>query len=303
MSNCVVYTMYKFVQLENFKSMKQPLLNIMLENMVLGDFLLALEGINGTIAGTQEGVDAVLNFIKNDPRLEDIIHKISYYINNPFKRAKVYIKKEIVTLGIEGLDPIKCGIYVKPKDWNNLILNSDILLIDTRNEYEIQIGKFKNAINPKTKSFRQFPEYVKNNLSPDRHKKIAMYCTGGIRCEKSTAYLKQRGFEEVYHLEGGILKYLEEVPKDESLWEGECFVFDSRVAVNHILEKGEYDKCYACRRPITKKDKIKPEYQQGVFCHNCIGEHTTQQQVRFLEREKQIRIGQHKTFLKPNIVK
>jgi UPF0176 protein len=287
--------MYKFVTLEDFEEIRIPLLKVMEDNRVRGTLLLAREGINGTIAGTKEGIDAVLTFLKSDSRLADISHKESYDDHIPFNRAKVKLKKEIVTLGIEGLDPLKvCGTYIKPCDWNALISDPEVLLVDTRNDYEVAIGTFKNAINPQTETFREFPEFVKKNLDKTKHKKVAMFCTGGIRCEKSTAYLKEQGFDEVYHLEGGILKYLEEVPATDSLWQGECFVFDSRVAVTHELEKGQYDHCYACRRPITEEDKLKPEYEQGVSCHHCKGHHTSEQRKRFLEREKQSQLARER---------
>ncbi|WP_116962998.1 rhodanese-related sulfurtransferase [Fastidiosibacter lacustris] len=292
MPNYVVSAMYKFVALDDFEELREPLLKVMENNLVRGTLLLAKEGINGTIAGTKEGIEAVLTYLKSDQRLADISSKESYDDHIPFNHAKVKLKKEIVTLGVEGLNPRKvCGTYVKPKDWNALISDPDVLVIDTRNDYEIGIGTFKNAINPHTETFRQFPEYVEKNLDKNKHKKVAMFCTGGIRCEKSTAFLKEKGFEEVYHLEGGILKYLEEVPKEESMWEGECFVFDSRVAVNHALEKGQYDQCYACRKPITEEDKLKPEYEKGISCHQCYAQHTSKQRKRFLEREKQTQLA------------
>jgi UPF0176 protein len=186
------------------------------------------------------------------------------------------------------------GTYVKPTDWNALISDPDVLLIDTRNDYEIEIGTFKHAVNPNTESFREFPQYVKDNLDPAKNKKVAMFCTGGIRCEKSTAYLKEQGFEEVYHLEGGILKYLEDVPKDNTLWEGDCFVFDNRVAVNHDLEKSHYDQCYACRLPITEQDKQSDVFEAGVSCPKCHGKHSEEQLARFREREKQVGLAQER---------
>jgi UPF0176 protein len=211
----------------------------------------------------------------------------------PFYRTKVKLKKEIVTMGVEGIDPRHVvGTYVKPKDWNTLISDPEVLLIDTRNDYEIGIGTFEGAIDPDTKTFREFPQYVKDNLDPDKHKKVAMFCTGGIRCEKSTAYLKEQGFDNVYHLEGGILKYLEEIEEKDSMWQGECFVFDNRVAVNHQLEQGQYDQCHACRRPITEADKSHPAYEAGISCHQCIDEYSDEQRARFQEREKQIRLAQ-----------
>ncbi|SHG30942.1 UPF0176 protein [Marisediminitalea aggregata] len=292
MNQFVVCALYKFVALEDYKAIRQPLLEAMESNGIKGTLLLASEGINGTVSGTQEGIDALLAWLNSDDRLDPISFKLSYHDNQPFYRTKVKLKKEIVTMGVEGIDPRKTvGTYVKPKDWNALISDPDVLLIDTRNDYEIEIGTFEHAVNPNTKTFREFPEYVKNNLDPKKNKKVAMFCTGGIRCEKSTAYLKEQGFEEVYHLEGGILQYLEDVPKEDTLWKGDCFVFDNRVAVNHDLEKSEYDQCYACRLPITDEDKASDKYEQGVSCPQCYGTHTEEQIARFREREKQINLA------------
>ena len=292
MNQFVVCALYKFVALEDYKAIRQPLLEAMESNGIKGTLLLASEGINGTVSGTQEGIDALLAWLNSDDRLNPISFKLSYHDNQPFYRTKVKLKKEIVTMGVEGIDPRKTvGSYVKPKDWNALISDPDVLLIDTRNDYEIEIGTFEHAVNPNTKTFREFPEYVKNNLDPKKNKKVAMFCTGGIRCEKSTAYLKEQGFEEVYHLEGGILQYLEDVPKEDTLWKGDCFVFDNRVAVNHDLEKSEYDQCYACRLPITDDDKASDKYEQGVSCPQCYGTHTDEQIARFREREKQINLA------------
>ena len=227
MKPIVVCALYKFVTLESFQALRQPLLDVMDANQVRGTLLLAYEGINGTIAGSRNAIDKVLEWLRSDPRLTDIDHKESFTDNIPFNRAKVKLKKEIVTMGVQGIDPKRIvGTYVNPKDWNALISDPDIILVDTRNDYEFKVGTFKNAINPNTESFREFPRFVSENLHPKKHKKIAMFCTGGIRCEKSTAYLKEQGFHEVYHLKGGILKYLEEVPAEDTLWEGECFVFD-----------------------------------------------------------------------------
>jgi len=295
MSNIVVCALYRFVSLENFEELQTPLLNIMKTNQVKGTLLLACEGINGTIAGEQEGIDNVLNWLTSDPRLANLTVKFSFDTDNPFYRTKVKLKKEIVTMGVEGIDPNRTvGTYVKPKDWNALISDPDVLLVDTRNDYEISIGTFENAVDPKTTNFREFPEYVKENLDPAKHKKVAMFCTGGIRCEKSTAYLKEQGFDEVYHLEGGVLKYLEEVPEEETLWKGECFVFDNRVSVNHQLEKGQYDQCHGCRLPITEEDKKSDKYMQGVSCHHCHDSLSEEQKARFLEREKQIRLSKER---------
>jgi len=295
MSSVVVSALYKFVTLENFEEIKAPLLKVMLDNDVRGTLLLAKEGINGTVAGSQASIDILLAWLSEDPRLVGIVHKESYDDEMPFYRTKVKLKKEIVTMGVEGIDPKQVvGTYVKPKDWNALISDPDVLLVDTRNSYEVEIGTFKNAVNPNTTSFREFPDYVKENMDPTKQKKVAMFCTGGIRCEKSTAYLKEQGYDEVYHLEGGILKYLEDVPKEETLWEGECFVFDNRVSVNHDLDKGLYDQCHACRMPITEEEKQHEKYQKGVSCHHCFDSQTPEQRKRYSERQRQIQIAQQR---------
>lgn len=292
MNNITICALYKFVRLDNFETIKPQLLTVMTENNVKGTLLLALEGINGTIAGSEQGIKNTLAFLNNDKRIAPVSYKYSYAAVNPFQRTKVKLKKEIVTMGVEGIDPtLTVGTYVKPKDWNALISDPEVLLIDTRNDYEVEIGTFKNAINPNTETFREFPEYVEKNLDKNKHKKVAMFCTGGIRCEKSTAYLKEQGFEEVYHLEGGVLQYLEDVPEQETLWQGECFVFDGRVAVNHQLEKGQYDQCFACRYPITEEDKQSEHYIKGVSCHRCYDKHTDEQRSRFQEREKQVNLA------------
>lgn len=292
MSKYIVCAMYKFVALENFEAMRQPLLSAMENNGIKGTLLLANEGINGTVSGTREGIDGLLSYLNADERLNPISCKESLHEEQPFYRTKVKLKKEIVTMGVEGIDPRRTvGTYVKPKDWNALISDPDVTVIDTRNGYEIEIGSFKHAIDPKTDTFREFPDYVASSLSPQTNKKVAMFCTGGIRCEKSTAYLKEQGFDEVYHLEGGILQYLEDVPKEESLWEGDCFVFDNRVAVNHNLEKSKYEQCYACRLPITAEDKLSDKYEPGVSCPHCYGTHTEDQLSRFREREKQVNLA------------
>ncbi|WP_394175131.1 oxygen-dependent tRNA uridine(34) hydroxylase TrhO [Thalassotalea litorea] len=295
MSQFVVCALYKFVRLENFEQIRKPLHQTMENNDVKGTLLLAHEGINGTIAGPREGIDNVLAFLQSDPRLSDISYKESYTDNAPFKRCKVKLKKEIVTMGVEGIDPLQVvGTYVKPKDWNALISDPEVFVVDTRNDYEVEIGTFKHAVNPDTETFREFPDYVAKNMDPSKHKKVAMFCTGGIRCEKSTAYMKEQGFEEVYHLEGGILQYLEDVPEEETLWEGDCFVFDDRVTVNHKLEKGIYDQCHACRMPITEEDKQRTEYEKGVSCHHCIDKVTDEQRARYAEREKQINLAKQR---------
>ena len=288
----VVCALYHFVRLDDYEKLRAPLLQCMQDNHVRGTLLLASEGINGTIAGSREGIDKVLDWLRQNPRLASLDYKESYDEEIPFYRTKVKLKKEIVTMGVEGIDPNrKVGTHIKPKDWNALISDPDVILIDTRNDYEVAIGTFENAVNPKTETFREFPAYVKEHLDPAKHKKVAMFCTGGIRCEKSTAYLKENGFEEVYHLEGGILKYLEEVPENESMWQGDCFVFDNRVAVNHRLEKSGYDQCHACRLPITEEDKRSDKYEKGVSCPYCYNKHSEAQLERFREREKQIELA------------
>jgi len=295
MSQVVVCAMYKFVRLEDYQDLRTPLLKTMEFNGVKGTLLLAEEGINGTVAGSREGIDALLNWLQKDERLADIVYKESFDESMPFYRTKVKLKKEIVTMGVEGIDPRQVvGTYVKAKDWNDLISDPEVFVVDTRNDYEIQIGTFKNAVNPNTETFREFPEYVKENMDPAKHKKVAMFCTGGIRCEKSTAYMKEQGFEEVYHLEGGILKYLEDVPKEETMWEGECFVFDNRVTVNHDLEKGEYDQCHACRMPITEEEKQSEHYVVGVSCPHCFDKVTDEQRARFAERQKQMELAKER---------
>ncbi|WOG26569.1 rhodanese-related sulfurtransferase [Endozoicomonas sp. 8E] len=291
----VVCALYKFVNLDNFESIKPELLKVMEDHGVHGTLLLAREGINGTVAGTRNAIDQLLVWLKSDPRLAELEYKLSYTEAMPFKRTKVKLKKEIVTMGVEGIDPNHVvGTYVDAKSWNDLINDPEVLVVDTRNDYEVQVGTFKNAINPNTETFREFPQYVRDHLNPGQHKKVAMFCTGGIRCEKSTAYLKEQGFEEVYHLKGGILKYLEEIPQEESTWEGECFVFDDRVTVNHQLEKGQYDQCNACRLPITVQDQLSEHFEQGVSCPHCYDRHTPDQKQRFREREHQIQLARRR---------
>ena len=294
-TSVVVAAFYRFATFPEFESFREPLQNLMIEEGVKGTLLLATEGINGTIAGSRGGIDAMLEWLGKDPRFSSLNVKESYVTSNPFYRAKVKLKKEIVTMGVEGIDPNDIvGTYVDPRDWNELISDPDVLLLDTRNDYEVEIGTFENAVNPDTTTFREFPNYVSRELNPKKQKKVAMFCTGGIRCEKSTAYLKQQGFEEVFHLNGGILNYLEQVPEDESMWQGECFVFDNRVTVNHQLEQGDYDQCHACRLPITEEDKQHTNYQKGVSCHRCFGKHSDEQVKRYAAREKQMNLAKER---------
>lgn len=287
--NIVVAALYKFVALPDFHELREPMLDACIAAGVKGTLLLAEEGINGTIAGSRDAIDQILAYLKADPRLADIDHKESLDSEIPFYRMKVKLKKEIVTMGVGGIDPNSLvGHYVDPKDWNALISDPEVTLIDTRNAYECDIGSFKGAINPQTTTFREMPAYVKENLDPQKNKKVAMFCTGGIRCEKSTAYMLEQGYEEVYHLKGGILKYLEDVPKEQSLWQGECFVFDNRVAVDHDLNVGSYDQCHGCRHPITVQQKQSEHYQAGVCCPLCYDSLSPDQKARFAERQKQI---------------
>ncbi|MDB9864545.1 rhodanese-related sulfurtransferase [Candidatus Thioglobus sp.] len=287
-----ICALYKFTRLDDFEEIQGPL-KIFLESLnIRGTLLLAKEGVNGTIAGDNDSIMKSLDYLQKDGRIVGLEYKFSYSEKPPFKRLKVKLKKEIVTLGVSDIDPIfSSGTYVKPADWNELVNDPDVILIDTRNNYEFEIGSFKGSINPNTETFREFPAYTKNNLEKYRDKKIAMFCTGGIRCEKSTAYLKSKGFENVFHLQGGILKYLEEVKEDESLWEGECFVFDDRVAVKHNLELGKYDQCHACRFPITDEDKEHPHYEKGASCPRCYGAKNSSQVSRYRERERQVQLA------------
>ncbi|MBU3071470.1 rhodanese-related sulfurtransferase [Aestuariicella sp. G3-2] len=295
MSQFVIAALYKFVSLPDYQEMRDPLLEHCLQAGVKGTLLLASEGVNGTIAGTREGIDSVLNYLKADERLKELSHKESLDVEMPFYRMKVKLKKEIVTMGVEGIDPRRVvGTYVAPKDWNELISDPEVVVVDTRNDYEYELGSFKGAINPNTKSFREFPQYVAENMDPAKHKKVAMFCTGGIRCEKSTAYMKEQGFEEVYHLHGGILQYLEDVPSEESLWDGECYVFDNRVSVDHDLQPGSYDLCHGCREPITDADKQSEKYIEGVTCPRCHDTQTPEQRARFMERQKQMELARQR---------
>ena len=285
--------MYHFVSLPHYKKLRDPLLNFCVAKNIKGTLLLADEGINGTVAGPEKSILELLDYLKTDPLFEgnfkNLGHKESWSDKHPFYRMKVKLKREIVTLGVHGVSPTKMvGTYVKPHDWNAIISDPEVVLIDTRNDYEYSIGTFKNAINPKTKTFREFPEYVKKHFDPKKHRKVAMFCTGGIRCEKASSYMISEGFDEVYHLEGGILKYLEEIPAQESLWQGECFVFDQRVAIKHGLEVGNHDQCYACRYPLSIEDMRSDKYTPGISCPHCFGSHTSEKLKSLTERQKQV---------------
>lgn len=294
-SPIVIAALYKFVSLPDYHELREPLLEFCLQQNLLGTLLLAHEGINGTVSGPRVAIEALMDYLKADSRFAGLEYKESFDQSQPFYRMKVKLKKEIVTMGVEDIDPRDIvGTYVDPRDWNALISDPEVTVIDTRNAYEYAIGTFEGALDPQTESFRDLPAYVAKHLDPQVNKKVAMFCTGGIRCEKSTAYLKQQGFDEVYHLKGGILKYLEEVPEQESLWRGECFVFDNRVAVNHKLEKGQYDQCHGCRYPITEDDKLSERYMEGVACPRCYEKQTPDQRARFMERQKQIQLAKQR---------
>jgi UPF0176 protein len=267
MSPFIVAALYKFVSLPDYKELQPLLIELGKKHNICGTLLLAKEGINGTVAGSREAIDALCAFFEKDSRFHDLEYKESTSSKQPFHRLKVRLKKEIVTLGIPEVDPTqKVGTYLNPKEWNALLQDPDVVLLDTRNDYEYRIGTFRGALNPNTKSFREFPTYVQQNLDPSKNKKIAMFCTGGIRCEKASSYMLLKGFEEVYHLKGGILKYLEEMQPETSQWEGECFVFDHRTAIAHGLEEGIHETCFGCRQPISPDDKTSPLYKEGVHC-------------------------------------
>ncbi|MGF1478079.1 MAG: rhodanese-related sulfurtransferase [Cyanophyceae cyanobacterium] len=266
----VVATFYKFVRLPDLTEFQAALIAYGHKQQIKGTILLATEGINGTIAGSGEAIASVLAFLRSNERLADLEHQESVAESVPFDRLKVRIKPEIVTSGLPAIDPSqRVGQYLSPQEWNHVISDPEVTVIDTRNQYEVKIGTFKNAQDPQTASFRDFPDYVRTHLDPAKHRKVALFCTGGIRCEKATSFLLSQGFPEVYHLKGGILNYLREIPAEDSLWQGECFVFDQRVAVKEGLEAGSHDLCLGCGHPISEADKSLPQYQEGVSCPYC----------------------------------
>ena len=288
----VVAALYKFVDLtaEEVETVQRELETLCEANHLQGTLLLAKEGLNGTVAGSAHAVDLLTAYLRSSRFFADIEIKLSSASTAPFNRLKVKRKKEIVTIGDTSVRPVDCvGTYVDPKDWNALINQPDVLVIDTRNDYEYRVGRFDGAVNPDTTSFTEFPQYVKDNLNPEQHKRVAMYCTGGIRCEKSTSLLVEAGFEEVYHLHGGILKYLEHVKEEESLWQGECFVFDQRVSLKHDLEEGSHQLCFACRRPLSPEELALDSYEAGVSCVHCIDTVTPERRDGLRERMRQIR--------------
>ena len=291
----VVAALYKFADFPDYKEFQPKLLDFCKAHNVMGTLLIAEEGINGTIAGSREGIDAALKFIRSHPSFTDIEHKESFASKPPFLRMKVKLKTEIVTMGVPGVTPRKSvGTYVTPKEWNDLLKQDDVVAIDTRNDYEYEIGTFKGAINPNTEVFRDFPKYMEENWSPEKHKRVVTFCTGGIRCERATALLNDMGYDEVYHLKGGILKYLEEIPQEESLWDGECFVFDNRVSVTHGVKEGNYDQCYGCRYPVSAEQKQHPHYKVGVHCHRCYDKRSAEQHRIAETRHRQVEIAKQK---------
>jgi len=292
MTKVIVAALYHFTKFSDYKKLQDPLRKICNSEGIKGSLLIAYEGINGTISGSRSGIDAVLKHIRSMPGCSNLEHKESFASEIPFKRMKVKLKKEIVTMGQPHIDPtLNVGNYIEPSDWNNLISQDDVIVIDTRNDYEVAIGSFDGAIDPETKSFGEFPEWWEENRSKYQDKRIAMFCTGGIRCEKSTNFLLNEGVKDVYHLKGGILKYLEEVPEKNSKWNGECFVFDSRVSVKHGLEEGIYNLCYACRMPLAPDDFKKEEFEKGVSCHLCIDSNDDERKERFRERQYQVELA------------
>ncbi len=283
-----VAALYHFARLADPAARQGPLLDLCRAQGLCGTLLLAPEGVNGTIAGPRAGILAVLDHIRAWPGFAGLDWKESAADAPPFARMKVRLKAEIVTMGQPDMDPATTtGHYVAPRDWNALIAAPDVAVIDTRNDYEVQIGTFQGAVDPGTKSFRDFPAWWTDNAHRFQGKRIAMFCTGGIRCEKSTNYLISQGVDQVYHLQGGILKYLEDVPQKDSTWQGECFVFDQRVSLTHGLAQGRHGLCHACRRPLAPEDCTRPEFEDGVSCHRCADEYSDADRARFRERQRQ----------------
>ncbi|MDQ0391822.1 oxygen-dependent tRNA uridine(34) hydroxylase TrhO [Labrys monachus] len=280
---------YHFARLPHFAALRQPLAQLCCSLGIKGIVLLAPEGINGTVAGSPAAMAAFHPKLRAITGLPDIGHKTSFAEAMPFLRMKVRLKEEIVTLGDPSVDPIeRVGTYVEPRDWNALISDPDVLVIDTRNDFEVRIGSFQGAVDPKTRSFGEFPAYVRDHLDPARHRKVAMFCTGGIRCEKATSLMLREGFEEVYHLKGGVLRYLEEIPPTESLWQGACFVFDQRVAVGHGLAVEDFALCHGCLSPLSADDRRSPDYEEGVSCPWCAQALTPERKASARERHRQV---------------
>ena len=287
-----VAALYRFVRLEHYESLRAPLAAFCCGRGIKGTLLLAREGINGTVAGSEDAIAELVAHLEAMPGFAGLDVKYSAAGEMPFHRMKVRLKKEIVTMGVPDIDPLTdAGAYVDPGDWNALIADPGTVVIDTRNDYEVRLGTFAGAIDPETPSFRDFPDWVARNRDALEGRKVAMFCTGGIRCEKATAYVRSLGIEDVFHLKGGILKYLEEVPAEDSLWQGECFVFDERVSVAHGLEIGEAELCRACRSPLTAADRQSPKFREGVSCERCHGDRSEQDRARYAERHRQVELA------------
>jgi len=295
MKEITIVSLYKFVNISDLETFRKELLAECNNLAIKGTFIIAAEGINGTIAGTGKNIETIIKFLISDDRFADIECKYSFDNKIPFYRMKVKIKDELIPIGVEGVDPREVvGTYVRPDEWNKLVEDPDVLLIDVRNQYEIEVGSFKGALNPETDNFRYFPEFVENNLNPDENKKVAMFCTGGIRCEKASSYMLSKGFKEVFHLKGGILKYLEDVSKEKSLWDGECFVFDNRTSVDHDLQNGIYDLCHNCRFPVSPKDMESEYFVKGISCPRCHDSITPERMTSLEERNRQIRLAKER---------
>lgn len=286
-----IAALYHFTRLEDPVTLRQPLAAFCCARGIKGTLLLAREGINGTVAGSSAAIDELLAYLRAKPEFAGLEAKFSYAPEMPFHRTKVRLKKEIVTMGVPDLDPADAGTYVAPSDWNALISDPETIIVDTRNDYEFALGTFRNAIDPGTSSFTEFPDWVNQHHNELAGRKVAMFCTGGIRCEKATAYLRSVGLSDVYHLRGGILKYLEEVPASESLWDGECFVFDERVSVKHGLEVGEAELCRACRHPLSPEERNSRHYVIGVSCPYCVSERSDEDRARYAERQRQVELA------------
>ncbi len=288
-----VAALYRFCRLERYEALRQPLAAFCCARGIKGTLLLASEGINGTVAGTEDAIGELIDFLNEQPEFVGLDVKYSSAVEMPFHRMKVRLKSEIVTMGVEGIDPLgSVGAYVVAADWNALISDPDTIVVDTRNDYEVSIGTFAGAVDPQTKSFREFPAWVEEHRGELEGKKVAMFCTGGIRCEKATAYVKSLGIDDVFHLKGGILRYLEDVPAKDSLWQGECFVFDERVSVSHGLAEGEAELCRACRHPLKPEELLSPKFQAGVSCPHCFDARSDEDRARYAERHKQVELAE-----------
>lgn len=295
MTDIVVAAFYHFTPFEDLPALRESLLAQLSAHDLKGTVLLAPEGVNGTLAGSREGIDAALEALRALPNSRTLEHKESHAESMPFTRLKVRLKKEIVTMKVPGVDPASIvGTYVAPEDWNSLITDPDTVVIDARNDFEVKMGTFEGAINPETTSFSELPQWLEDRRAEWDGKKVAMFCTGGIRCEKATSFLKERGIDDVFHLKGGILKYLETVPEAKSSWNGECFVFDYRVSVKHGLELGDYDVCHACRSPLTVAERESSNYVPGISCDHCIDQRSDEQRERYAARQDQIKRAKEK---------